>query len=137
MPVQNNIVTPISSGYTYDNPVTSQSGGASQIIDIPVNQPLPTQTYVSSSPLGNVKVYDLDSEIEPVQTPIKTHQTTMSQSLIDTIKANQTTSTTPATTDTPTTTDTPAITTTKKTNYLLYGGGAVLVALIVYKLVKK
>lgn len=97
-----------------------------------VNNSVPS-AYISNSPFGNVKVYDLDAQIPPIE---RVQIVPNVPNLAPAIPTN-----TPAietTTDTTITESTIApITATKKPNYVLYGVSALAVAFVAYKLFKK
>lgn len=108
------------------------------------NYDSPSQ-YVSSSPFGDVKIYDLDAEIPPIERvqivpnvqnlapaiPSNTPaiQQTSDMAIPTAISASNS-ATTPVSTIAP-------ISTLKKPNYLLYGLGALVLALVAYKVLKK
>ena len=121
---------------------TGNYGGSSSI------NPMPTNTYTASnSPFGNIKVYDLDAEIQPIPKNNTTTGATVGQNAILTQNTGAISGTITgatigmttggATTGATTTGATTTGNTVKKPNYLLYGGGALLVGFIVYKLFKK
>jgi hypothetical protein len=120
-----NVIAPPSDNYNIDSPIMNQ--GASQIVDVPVDTPMPI--YAPNIPVGGVKTNQLNLEIEPI-TPNPTESTTTTPS------ASTTTTPTASTTSTPSASTTASIIPRKKPNYLLYGG-AILVAFVVYKLVKE
>ncbi len=113
----------------------------------------PPTTYIGSSPFGNVKVYDLDAEIEPIQ------RTSVSTNLSPSIPKNvgiqqmgdmeippiermqivpNVPNLPPDNTSTVSQTATIApISTAKKPNYLLYGGGALVLYFVAYKVFMK
>jgi hypothetical protein len=99
-----------------------------------------TNTYMSDSPLGNVRIYDLDAVVPPIER----------MQIVPTFPnlANQYTRTLPKNVaisesqelTLPTTLATSTITPIapkNKPNYWLYGGAYVVVALVAYKLYKK
>ena len=92
-----------------------------------------TNTYMADSPLGNVKIYDLDAEIQPIE---RMQIVPNVPNLAPAIPSN-----TPAietTTDTTIAESTITPMASKSYNkYWLYGGAYVLVALVAYKLYKK
>lgn len=150
--------------YSYTSPL-NEGVGAGIYNRMPYNN---SNQYISSSPFGNVKVYDLDAQIEPIQRmqfgnnfnkaiPKNVGISEISAMEIPQIERMQIAPNVPnlANMDTyykslpsnvaisesqdtiiPTSTIAP-ITASKKTNYLLYGGAFVLVALVAYKLYKK
>jgi len=124
--------TPIIYG---ENPYlsTNESG---QIV---VNQPTPIST--SNTSVGGVKNNLLDFEIEPItptpSTSTTTSTTSSSSSTTTTPTATSTTSTTSTSTPSNIGTNEPSMKKNKNMKYLLYGGGTLVVAYIVYKLVKK
>jgi hypothetical protein len=118
MRIVQNTIAPPSDNYNIDSPIMNQ--GASQIVDVPVDTPMPI--YAPNVPVGGVKTNLLNLEIEPI-TPT-------------TPSASTTTTPTATTTTTPSASANATITPIKKPNYLLYGG-VILVAFVVYKLVKE
>lgn len=90
-------------------------------------------TYITDSPLGNVKVYDLDAEIAPIErVQIVPNVPNLAPAIPSNTPAIQ------ATTDTSVISSTIApISPENKQNYLLYGGGALVLALVAYKVLKK
>jgi hypothetical protein len=125
MRIVQNTIAPPSDNYNIDSPIMNQ--GASQIVDVPVDTPMPI--YAPNIPVGGVKTNLLNLEIEPI-IPNPTESTTTTPSASTTITPTASTTTTPSTSTNAT------ITPRKKPNYLLYGG-AILVAFVVYKLVKE
>ncbi len=111
-------------------------------------QPTLTNTNsISNSPFGNVKIYDLDEEIKPIPKNNVTTGATVGQNPFLTQNTGATTTgatTTGVKTGATTGVKTGATinedtlpATIKKSKYLLYVGGALLVGFIIYKLVKK
>lgn len=110
----------------------------------------PPSTYIGSTPFGNVKIYDLDAEIQPIQrmqiepnvpnlANMDTYYKTLpknvaiseSQELTLPKSSNvQNASTTVSSTIAP-------ISTAKKPNYLLYGAGALALYFVAYKVFMK
>jgi hypothetical protein len=92
----------------------------------------PTGGYINS-PFGNVKLYDLDAEIPPIErVQIEPNVPNLAPSIPANTPAIETT------TDTTIAESTIApITATKKPNYVLYGVGALALGLVAYKLLKK
>jgi hypothetical protein len=125
MRIVQNTIAPPSDNYNIDSPIMNQ--GASQIVDVPVDTPMPI--YAPNVPVGGVKTNLLNLEIEPI-TPNPTESTTTTPSASTTTTPSATTTTTPSASANAT------ITPIKKPNYLLYGG-VILVAFVVYKLVKE
>ena len=82
-----------------------------------------TNNYISDTPFGNVKIYDLDAEIQPIErmqiVPNVQNLPPVTQEV-----ATETTTIAPITPD-------------NKPNYLLYGGGALVVGLVAYLAFKK
>lgn len=117
----------------------------SQIADIPVNYPIPTNT--PNTQVGGVNNNLLDLEIEPINTPTPSTTTTTSTttssspststspspSSSTTTSPSSSTTTTPTSSTTPSTSGTTSAKSSKNMKYLLYGGGA-LVVIIAYKL---
>jgi hypothetical protein len=126
-----------------------------------------SNTYMSNTPFGNIKIYDLDAEIQPIQrmqfgdimrsmpknvgisevsameipqiermsivpnVPNLANMDTYYKSLPTNVAISESQ-------DSTTSTSTIApITTSKKPNYLVYGGGALVVALLAYNFYKK
>jgi len=133
MRIVQNTIAPPSDNYNIDSPIMNQ--GASQIVDVPVDTPMPI--YAPNIPVGGVKTNLLNLEIEPIiPNPTESTTTTPSASTTTTPSASTTITPTASTTTTPSTSTNATITPRKKPNYLLYGG-AILVAFVVYKLVKE
>lgn len=134
MRVIQEVIAPPSESYNIDSPIVNQ--GASQIADVPVSSPMPI--YVPNIPVKGVKANLLDLEIEPINTPTPITTTSGSTTPSTTTSTSGSTITTPTASTTPSTTGSinGSTTPTKKPNYLLYGGGALVVAYVVYKLVK-
>jgi hypothetical protein len=84
-----------------------------------------TNTYMSNTPFGNVKIYDLDAQIQPIQR-IDIAPNIPNLPPVATTVATETETENVAT-----------IAPMKKPNYLLYGGGALVIGLVAYKLFKK
>lgn len=89
----------------------------------------PNTNYIDS-PFGNVKIYDLDAEIPPIERmQIVPNVSNLAPSIP---------TTTPAISEVSETTTTIAPMASKSYNkYWLYGGAYVLVALVAYKIYKK
>lgn len=82
-------------------------------------------TYISDSPFGNVRVYDLDAQIPPIErVQIAPNVENLPPATPEVVSETET-----ATIDT--------IAPAKKPNYLLYGGIYLVVVLVAYKLFKK
>jgi hypothetical protein len=110
----------------------------------------PPTTYIGSSPFGNVKVYDLDAEIEPIQrvqiapnVPNLANMDTYYKTLPKNVAISEsqeltlpTSSNVQNASSTATSTIAP-ISTAKKPNYLLYGVGALVLYFVAYKVLKK
>jgi hypothetical protein len=106
-----------------------------------------TNTYMADSPLGNVRIYDLDAQIQPIErmqivpnVPNLENMDTYYKTLPKNVAISESqdlTLPTSSNVQNASTTSTAPISTSKKPNYLLYGGAYVLVALVAYKLYKK
>jgi len=113
----------------------------------------PPTTYIGSTPFGNVKIYDLDAEIQPIQrTNISTNLSPsipknvgiseVSAMEIPPIERMQIVPNVPnlppdnTSTENQTATIAP-ISTAKKPNYLLYGAGALVLYFVAYKVFMK
>jgi len=102
---------------------------------------MPNSNYIDS-PFGNVKIYDLDAEIPPIERvqivpnvqnlapAIPSNTPAIQQTSDMTIPASISESNATSSTITP-------ITDLKKPNYLLYGLGALVLALVTYKVFNK
>lgn len=123
--------------YSYTSPLNEGSV---------VNNSAPSP-YINS-PFGNVRVYDLDSEIQPIErvqivpnVPNLANMDTYYKSLPTNVAISESKELTLPTSsnvqDASATSTIAPITASKKPNYLLYGGAYVLVALVAYKLYKK
>jgi hypothetical protein len=107
--------------------------------------------YISNSPFGNVKIYDLDAEIPPIErvqiVPNVPNLPDMSNyspalpkitpSIIPSQDLAIPNNTIVPTSTSPTTSTIAPISTLKKPNYLVYGLGAILLGLVGYKVLKK
>lgn len=89
-----------------------------------------TNTYMADSPLGNVRIYDLDAVVPPIERmQIAPNVPNLAPSIP---------TTTPAISEVSETTTTIAPMTSKSYNkYWLYGGAYLVVALVAYKIYKK
>lgn len=118
----------------------------------------PPVTYINNSPLGNVKVYDLDAEIEPIQRvqiasnvpnlanqyvrplPVKvaiSESQELTLPVNSSVQNNSTPSTIAPKSSNLQNASTASAISVKKPNYLLYGGGALVVGFLAYKFLKK
>jgi hypothetical protein len=119
-----------------DNPNLSNQG-TSQIVNIPVDYPIPTNVPNIPVNLGNNNLVDL--EIQPINTPTASTTTSTTTSPTASTTTSTTTSPTASTTTSPIASTTTSPTGSKKAKssknmqYLIYGGGA-LAVIIVYKL---
>lgn len=92
-----------------------------------------TNTYMADSPLGNVKIYDLDAEIQPIERmQIVPNVPNLAPAIPTNTPAIETTTDTTIAESTIT-----PVMATKKPNYVLYGVGALALGLLAYKLYKK
>lgn len=82
-----------------------------------------TNTYMSDTPFGNVKIYDLDAEIQPIERM----QIAPNVQNLPPVTQEVTTETTTIAPITP----------ENKPNYLLYGGSALAIGLVAYLVFKK
>jgi hypothetical protein len=133
-----------------DNPNLSNQG-TSQIVNIPVDYPIPTNVPNIPVNVPNVPVNVpnipvnlgtnnlVDAEIQPIKTPTSSTTTSPTSSTTTSPTSSTTTSPTSSTTTSPTSSTTTSPTASKKAKssknmqYLIYGGGA-LAVIIVYKL---
>ena len=84
-----------------------------------------TNTYMSNTPFGNVKIYDLDAQIQPIQR-VDIAPNIPNLPPVATTVATETETENVAT-----------IAPMKKPNYLLYGAVYLVVGLVAYKIYKK
>jgi hypothetical protein len=121
--------SPITNLSTSNPIVYGENPNANQPILIPIAQSGSTTTTL------------IDSEIQPIKTTTASTTTNPKGSTTATPIASTTATPSASTTIVPSasTTATPSASssTSKKSKYLLYGGGALVVGYIVYKLVKK
>lgn len=84
----------------------------------------PNTNYIDS-PFGNVKIYDLDAEIPPIERmQIVPDVPNVATTSAEVVSADMTSTIAP-------------MSDSKKPNYLVYGGGALAVGLVAYMLLKK
>jgi len=110
----------------------------------------PPSTYIGSTPFGNVKIYDLDAEIQPIQrmqiepnVPNLANMDTYYKTLPKNVAISESqeltlpTSSNVQNASSNTSYTIAPISTSKKPNYLLYGVGALVLYFVAYKVLKK
>lgn len=124
--------------YSYTSPLNE---GAT-VDNLQSNNP-----YINS-PFGNVRVYDLDSQIQPIErmqikpnvpnlANMDTYYKTLPKNVAISESQDLTIPTSSNVQNTSNTSTIAPITALKKPNYLVYGGGALVIALVAFKLYKK
>lgn len=83
-----------------------------------------SNTYMADTPFGNVKIYDLDAQIPPIErVQIVPEAQNVAPTASNVVAEETTTTIVPIT--------------SKKPNYLVYGGGALAIGLVAYLVLKK